>query len=59
MTASRQGGADRSVLVLKAQSSIGALTDLLGAIGAEAKWLAEGDDARFMSDVALRLQPDD
>jgi PTH1 family peptidyl-tRNA hydrolase len=32
------------------------LADLLGAIAAEARWLAEGDDARFMSDVALRLQ---
>jgi PTH1 family peptidyl-tRNA hydrolase len=28
---------------------------MLGAIAAEAHWLAEGDDARFMSDVALRL----
>ena len=32
-----------------------ALTDMLGAIGAEAHWLAEGDDVRFMNDVALRL----
>ena len=31
------------------------LADLLGAIAAEAAWLATGDDARFMSDVALRL----
>ena len=31
-------------------------SDLLGAIAAEADWLADGDDARFMSDVALRLQ---
>ncbi|MES1974796.1 MAG: aminoacyl-tRNA hydrolase [Pseudomonadota bacterium] len=31
------------------------LADLLGAVAAEAKWLAEGNDARFMSDVALRL----
>lgn len=31
------------------------LADMLGAIAAEAKWLAQGDDARFMSDVALRL----
>ncbi|MCX7676520.1 MAG: aminoacyl-tRNA hydrolase [Alteraurantiacibacter sp.] len=28
---------------------------MLGAIGAEAHWLAEGNDARFMSDVARRL----
>ena len=32
------------------------LTDMLAAIGAEAEWLAKGDDPRFMSDVALRLQ---
>ena len=34
------------------------LTDLLGAIAAEAEWLAKGDDARFMNDVALRLSAD-
>jgi peptidyl-tRNA hydrolase, PTH1 family len=33
------------------------LTDLLGALAAEAPWLAAGDDVRFMNDVALRLQP--
>jgi len=32
------------------------LADMLGAIAAEADWLAKGDDARFMSEVALRLQ---
>lgn len=32
------------------------LTDMLGAIAAEAAWLAKDDDARFMNDVALRLQ---
>ena len=32
------------------------LIQMLGAIGAEAEWLAKGDDARFMSDIALRLQ---
>lgn len=32
------------------------LADMLGAIAAEARWLADGDDARFMSDVALRMQ---
>jgi len=32
------------------------LIAMLGAIGAEAEWLTKGDDARFMSDVALRLQ---
>jgi PTH1 family peptidyl-tRNA hydrolase len=32
------------------------LADMLGAIAAEAEWLAKGDDARFMNEVALRLQ---
>ncbi|SMQ74444.1 peptidyl-tRNA hydrolase [Altererythrobacter xiamenensis] len=32
------------------------LVQMLGAIGAEAEWLAKGDDPRFMSDVALRMQ---
>jgi PTH1 family peptidyl-tRNA hydrolase len=32
------------------------LADLLGAIAAETPWLAKGDDARFMNEVALRLQ---
>ena len=32
------------------------LIQMLGAIGAEAEWLAKGDDPRFMSDVALRMQ---
>ncbi len=32
------------------------LADLLGTIAAEAPWLAKGDDARFMNEVALRLQ---
>jgi PTH1 family peptidyl-tRNA hydrolase len=30
----------------------------LGAIGAEAEWLAKGDDVRFMNDVAMRLAGD-
>ncbi len=34
------------------------LPDLLGALAAEAEWLAGGDDARFMSEVARRLQED-
>jgi PTH1 family peptidyl-tRNA hydrolase len=34
------------------------LSDLLAAIASEADWLAAGDDARFMSEVALRLQQD-
>ncbi|MFT3966894.1 MAG: aminoacyl-tRNA hydrolase [Sphingobium sp.] len=37
------------------KSEMDALTDMLGAIGAEAEWLARGDDARFMNDVAMRL----
>lgn len=32
------------------------LAAMLGAIGAEAEWLAKGDDVRFMNDVALRQQ---
>lgn len=39
-----------------AKSEMDALADMLGAIAAEAEWLAKGDDARFMSDVALRQQ---
>ena len=31
------------------------LADLLGAVSAEADWLAKGDDVRFMNDVAMRL----
>ncbi len=31
------------------------LADMLGAVCAEAEWLAKGDDARFMNDVAVRL----
>lgn len=36
-------------------SETDALTDMLGAIAAEAEWLAKGDDVRFMNDLALRL----
>ena len=32
------------------------LAAMLGAIGAEAEWLAKGDDVRFMNDVAMRMQ---
>jgi PTH1 family peptidyl-tRNA hydrolase len=39
-----------------AKSETDDLADLLGAIAAEAEWLAKGDDARFMNEVALRLQ---
>jgi PTH1 family peptidyl-tRNA hydrolase len=41
-----------------AKSDMEPLSDLLAAIAGEAEWLAEGDDARFMSEVALRLQQD-
>ena len=39
-----------------AKSEMEPLSELLAAIAAEAQWLADGDDARFMSEVALRLQ---
>ena len=34
------------------------LSDMLAAIASEAEWLADGDDARFMSEVAIRMQRD-
>ena len=39
-----------------AKSEIEPLSDMLAAIAGEAEWLADGDDPRFMSEVALRLQ---
>jgi len=42
-----------------AKSEMEPLTDMLAAIAGDAKWLADNDDARFMSEVALRLQADD
>jgi peptidyl-tRNA hydrolase, PTH1 family len=39
-----------------AKSELDDLAHLLGAISAEAEWLAKGDDVRFANDVALRLQ---
>jgi peptidyl-tRNA hydrolase, PTH1 family len=42
-----------------AKSEMDRLSELLGAIAAEAPWLAAGDDARFMSEIALRLQQAD
>lgn len=39
-----------------AKAEIDPLADMLGAVAAEAEWLAKGGDARFMNDVALRLQ---
>ncbi|MBN8815413.1 MAG: aminoacyl-tRNA hydrolase [Sphingomonas sp.] len=38
-----------------AKAEIEPLSDLLGAIAAEADWLARGDDVRFMNDLALRM----
>jgi PTH1 family peptidyl-tRNA hydrolase len=39
-----------------AKSEMEPLADLLAAVADEASWLADGDDARFMSEVALRMQ---
>ena len=39
-----------------AKAEMDDLAGMLGAIAAEASWLAAGEDARFMSDVALRQQ---
>ena len=41
-----------------AKAEIEDLSDMLGAVAAEAEWLARGDDVRFMNEVALRLQRD-
>jgi len=42
-----------------AKAEMDDLAAMLGAIGAEAEWLAKNDDARFMSDLALRLSSGD
>lgn len=42
-----------------AKAEMDELAEMLGAIAAEADWLAKGDDARFMSDVAMRQKADD
>jgi PTH1 family peptidyl-tRNA hydrolase len=39
-----------------AKAEMDDLADMLAAIGAEAGWLADGNDARFMSEIALRQQ---
>ena len=41
-----------------AKAEMDDLAHLLGAVAVEAKWLAEGDDVRFMSDVAMRMNQD-
>ncbi|USI72262.1 aminoacyl-tRNA hydrolase [Sphingomonas morindae] len=40
-----------------AKAEMDPLADMLGAVAAEAPRLAAGEDARFMNEVALRLQP--
>jgi PTH1 family peptidyl-tRNA hydrolase len=42
-----------------AKSEMEPLADLLAAIADEAQWLADGDDARFMSEVALRMSAEE
>ena len=49
----------RHVLGNYAKAEMDRLSDLLAAIAAEAEWLAKGDDARFMNEVALRMQDAD
>lgn len=39
-----------------AKAEMEPLSDMLAGIAAEAHWLASGDDARFMSDLAKRMQ---
>ena len=46
----------KHVLGNYAKAEMDRLADMLGAVAAEAEWLAKGDDARFMNEVALRLQ---
>ncbi len=53
------GGKERvngHVLGNYAKAEIDDLVGMLGAMGAEADWLAKGDDVRFMNDIALRMQ---
>jgi PTH1 family peptidyl-tRNA hydrolase len=42
-----------------AKAEMEPLSELLAAIAAEAEWLADGDDARFMSEVARRMQDEE
>jgi PTH1 family peptidyl-tRNA hydrolase len=41
-----------------AKAEMEPLSDLLAAIAGEAEWLADGDDVRFMSEIARRLHQD-
>ncbi len=47
---------NKHVLGNYAKAEIDDLAIMLGAIAGEADWLAEGDNARFMSELALRMQ---
>jgi PTH1 family peptidyl-tRNA hydrolase len=49
----------RYVLGNYAKAEVEPLSDVLGAIAAEAEWLASGDEVRFMSEVARRLQSEE
>ena len=49
----------RHVLGNYSKSEMEPLSDVLAAIAGEAEWLADGDDARFMSEIALSLQQPD
>ena len=44
------------VLGSYAKDEMDDVAGMLGAVSAEARWLAEGNDARFMSEIALRQQ---
>lgn len=41
-----------------AKAEMDGLVSMLGAVSSEAAWLAEGNNPRFMSDVALRMRED-
>jgi PTH1 family peptidyl-tRNA hydrolase len=41
-----------------AKAEMDGLAEMLGAVSAEAEWLAKGDDPRFMSEISLRQQDD-
>jgi peptidyl-tRNA hydrolase, PTH1 family len=49
----------RHVLGSYAKAEMDRLAEMLGAIAAEADWLANGDDARFMNELALRLRDEE
>jgi PTH1 family peptidyl-tRNA hydrolase len=49
----------RHVLGNYSKKEIEPLSDVLAAIAGETEWLADGEDARFMSEVALKLQQPD